>query len=186
MKALLLTSSLLMSGTLACAAENGEAAPVPPASTPSMSSVPENAPAPLVAAQTPAKPALVAQLETLVEGLQMPSETDAPFRVFFVNESPDEPKSADFARMAGIETKDGDAVETRSLSDLLDGPAQEEDWMRDEDKAIARRFAALRAFLNANFAEIEVLAWGDAEKQIVIIGRAEGGFVGLVTLVVET
>ena len=186
MKALFLTASLLSAGTSACADENGEAAPLSPSSTPSMSSTAENAPASPLTTQTPTKPEIVTQLEALVEGLQMPSETDAPFRVFFVAESPDEPKAADFARMANIEVKDGEALETRSLGDLLDGPAQEEDWMREEEKATARRFAALRAFLNANFAEIEVFAWGDAKKQIVVAGRVEGGFAGLVTIVVET
>ena len=126
----------------------------------------------------PIKPAVVAQLETLVDGLQMMSETDAPLHVFWTPDAPDEPKAADLARLSGTPMKDGAAIETRSLSDLLDGPAQEEDWMSDDEKKTARRFAALRAFLEANFAEIEVVAWGDAEKQIVVAGRVEGGYAG--------
>ncbi len=186
MKAFIVTASLLCAGVSARAGENGEAARGAPASTPSMSSVPENVPAPQAAAPTAPKPEVVTQLEALVEGLQLMSETDAPFRVFFSDEVVDDPKAPDVARMAGIELQGDETVETRSLGDLLDNAALVEDWMEDEDKQTARRFADLRAFLNANFAEIEVLAWGDAKKQIVIIGRVEGGFAGLVTLVVET
>ncbi len=164
-------------GAWAC--ENGEAPPPPPSSTPSMSS---SAPA----AHRAPKPAVVAQLETLVDGLQMPSETDAPIHVFWTPDAPEEPKAADLARLSGTPIKAGAPVEMRTLSDLLDGPAQEEDWMRDDDKKTARRFAALRAFLEANFAEIEVVAWGDTEKQIVVAGRVEGGYAGFVTLIVET
>ena len=116
----------------------------------------------------------------------MPSETDAPIRVFFAPETIDEPTPADYARMAGVELKGKEPVEMRSLSDLLDSASEEEDWMKEEEKETARRFGDLRAFLNANLAEIEVLAWGDTEKQIVVAGRVEGEFAGLVTLVVET
>ena len=147
MKALMVTATLLSAGASARAVENGEAAPVPPSSTPIMSTVPTNNPAPRMPTQTPAKPEVVAQLEALVEGLQMPSETDAPIRVFYAPETIDEPKAPDFARLAGIKVKDGDKVEMSSLADLLDQAATEEDWMHDEDKKTARRFAALRAFL---------------------------------------
>ncbi|BCM89642.1 hypothetical protein IAD21_01489 [Abditibacteriota bacterium] len=147
-----------------------------------MSSVSDSA----SASQPSSKPSIVTQLEALVKDLQMPSETDAPIRAFFSPESIDEPKPADYARIAGIEVKKDDAVEMRSLADLLDGPSQEEDWMDDDEKETARCFAELRAFLHANLAEIEVLAWGGTEKQIVVAGRVEGGFAGIVTMVVET
>ena len=178
--------ALLGTGGFALAAENGEADKAPASSTPPMSaSAPGDHPAPN---STPplAKPTVVVQLESLVDGLEMASETDAPMHVFWAHESPDEPKAADIARLSGIHIKTGDAAETRSLSDLLDGPAEEEEWMTDDDKKTARRFAALRAFLEANFAEIEVVAWGTTTKQIVIAGRVEGGYAGIVTVVVET
>lgn len=147
-----------------------------------MSSVPASA----SASQSASQPVVVTQLEKLVKDLQMPSETDAPIRVFFSPESIEEPRPADYARLAGVDVKKGDAVETRSLAELLDDPAKEESWMKEDEKETARRFAELRAFLHANLAELEVLAWGDTEKQIVVAGRVEGGFAGIVTLVVET
>lgn len=156
----------------------------------------EEAKAPLEASTSPVntsaavpdspRPPLAGQLELLVAGLQMPSETDAPIRVFWSNEGADEPKPADFARMAGLQLKGDEPVETRSLFDLLDVAATEETWMSEDEKKTARRFADLRAFLNANFAEIHVLSFGTTEKQIVVVGKLENGFVGLVTLVVET
>ncbi len=154
-----------------------------------MSSTPDKflgASAQAEASQSSSKPSVVTQLEDLVKDLQMPSETDSPIRVFSSKEPIDEPKPTDYARIAGADVKKGDKVEMRSLGELLDGPAKEEDWMGDEEKETARCFAALRAFLSANLAEIEVLAWGDTEKQIVVAGRVEGGFAGIVTTVVET
>jgi len=177
------------------ARENGEAKAVPAASICAMSIPPDAAP------HSFQKPPVVVQLETLVEGLEMPSESDAPIRVFWVAQTPvkqqgretdegdakaDELQPADCARMAGLNLKGDEPVEMRSLSELLDTPATVEKWMSADDQKTARRFADLRAFLNANFAEIEVMAWGTTEKQIVVVGRVEGGFAGLVTLVVET
>ena len=180
MKRALLVMIALGLATASCHADENEEATAPPPASVS----PMNTPA---TTSNPApKPPLVLQLESLVEDLQMPSETDAPIRVFWTPESLDEPKPADFARMAGLQLKRDEPVETRSLSELLDVPATEETWMSDDDKKIARRFAELRAFLNAHFAEIEVLAWGTTQKQIVVVGKLENGFAGLVTLVVET
>lgn len=149
-----------------------------------MSSVPDKASA--SESQPSSQPDIVPQLEKLVEGLEMPSETDAPIRVFFAPESIEEPKPADYARMAKVDVKKDDAVEMRSLAELLDSPAEAEDWMKDDEKETARRFADLRAFLHANLAEIEVLAFGGTEKQIIVAGRVASGFAGIVTLVVET
>ncbi len=174
-----LSMGALLLGTLpAMAGENEEAMPLPGASTSLVTTSAAPNPAP--------KPPLIEQLETLVVDLQMPSETDAPIRVFWFEQGASEPTPADYARMAGLELKGDEPVETRSLSELLDQPATEQAWMSEDDKKTARRFADLRAFLNANFAEIEVLSFGTTQKQIVVAGRIENGFAGLVTLVVET
>lgn len=182
MKSLLLgalVAGACVSASPARADENEEAKAPPRASVSAV-----NTP---IAVPNPApKPPLVEQLAALVAGLEMPSETDAPIGVFWSQESVDEPKPADYARMAGLQLRGDEPVETRSLGDLLDGPATEEAWMSEDDRKTARCFAALRAFLNANFAEIEVLSFGTTEKQIVVAGRLENGFVGLITLVVET
>lgn len=174
-----LSMGALLLGTLpAMAGENEEAMPLPGAST----SLVTTSAAPNPASQPP----LVEQLESLVKDLQMPSESDEPIRVFWFEQSVAEPTPADYARMAGLKLQGNEPIEMLSLSELLDQPATEQTWMGEDDKKTARRFAALRAFLNANFAEIEVLSFGTTEKQIVVAGRLENGFAGLVTLVVET
>lgn len=48
----------------------------------------------------------------------MPSETDAPIRVFWSGETLDEPKAADYARLAGLKLKGDEPCEVRSLSTL--------------------------------------------------------------------
>ena len=174
-----LLGALALGAVPTMADENEEAPPLPPTSTSPVNT-------PTATPTEPQKPPLVVQLETLVADLQMPSESDAPIRVFWTSEAVDEPKAADFVRMAGLNLKGDEPIETRSLSDLLDQPATEETWMSDDERKTARRFADLRDFLNAHFAEIEVFAWGTTEKQIVVAGKTESGFVGLVTLVVET
>jgi len=194
---LVLLSVCVWGAPRAFAQENEEAKVGAAASTCAMST----STSPEAAPNAPAKPPVVVQLETLVQGLEMSSETDAPIRVFWAEQTPvkthgretdegegkgDELQPADCARMAGLNLKGNEPVEMRSLSELLDTPATVEKWMSADDQKTARRFADLRAFLNANFAEIEVMAWGTSEKQIVVVGRVEGGFAGLVTLVVET
>ena len=175
-----LVAGACASGAVAAKADENKEAKVPPPTSVSAVNTPTAPPNPAP------KPPLIEQLEALVAGLEMPSETDAPIHAFWSEESMDEPTPADYARLAGLDVRGDEPIEMRSLGDLLDGPATEETWMSEDDRATARRFAALRAFLNANFAEIEVLSFGTTQKQIVVVGRTENGFAGLITLVVET
>ncbi len=135
--------------------------------------------------EKPEKPAVVLALENAVEGLEMPSETDAPFKVVFF-EMPAESAitPAQIAKLAGA-PEDAE-VETHELAEFFDAAATEEEWMNDEEKATAKRFASLLETLKAQLKDIQVVVWGDAEKQVAIIGKCAGGAAGVTTLVVET
>ena len=147
-------------------------------------------PAPMFAKDNPPepamtkKPAIVAFLEKATENLEMPSETDAPFRVVFYALESEKLLPAEIAKLADAPA---DAeIETRELKDFFESAAREEHWMNDEEKALAKRFAALVEVLQTQLKDVQVVLWGENEKQVAIIGKCEGGFAGLLTVVVET
>ena len=144
------------------------------------------------------RPAIVLTLEKATEGLLMPSETDAPFEIVFL-EIPAEPCAetgaetgaepqkmtpAQIARLAGA--PDGAAIETRELDAFFAVPARVEEWMNDEEKATAARFAELLETLKNQLEDPQVVLWGDAKKIVAIIGKWQGSAAGVTTLIVET
>ena len=167
-----------------------------------------------------AKPAIVSLLEAAVDGLEMPSETDAPFQVVFFESAPEKGAAPQKMKDAPPETTPGkpapekplapqkmtdapqkmtaeqcaklagapdDAeIETRDLDEFFEVAATEEEWMNDEERALAQRFAALLKTLKTQLKDAQVIVWGDAEKKVAIIGTCEGGAAGVTTIVVET
>ncbi|HEX9998224.1 MAG TPA: nuclease A inhibitor family protein [Abditibacterium sp.] len=131
-------------------------------------------------------PAIVLALQKATKDLQMPSETDAPFEVVFfaVEDGETEMTPAQIAKLAGA--PDEIEVETRDLDEFFEEAATEEDWMDDEEKATAARFAALLEVLKTELKDAQVVVWGDAEKHVAIIGKCENGLAGVTTIVVET
>ena len=132
------------------------------------------------------QPAVVLALENATKDLQMPSETDAPFEVvFFALENGETEMSPEkLAQLAGA--PDDAEIETRELDEFFEAAAAEEDWMNAEEKASAKRFAALLQILKTDLKNVQVLVWGDAEKTVAILGTVEGGIAGVLTIVVET
>lgn len=140
---------------------------------------------PMTDESTP-QPAIVVALQKATEGLLMPSETDAPFQiVFFALETG--PQSLSMEQIAKQTGAPDDAkIETRDLSEFFAPAATIENWMNDDEKATAQRFASLLEILQTQLQKAQVLVWGDAEKRVAIIGKTEGGLAGVTTLIVET
>lgn len=130
------------------------------------------------------KPAIVQKLEAATQDLQMPSETDAPFRVAFYALEAEKLSPAEIAKLA--EAPADAAIEARELDEFFEAAATQEEWMNDEEIATAQRFAALLETLQTELKDVQVVLWGENELQVAIIGRCEGGFAGLLTFVVET
>ncbi len=149
------------------------------------------------------KPAIVDALEKATEGLQMMSETDAPFAVVYFERKPTEATKTDdvtaddakteadavlsaqeLARLVGA--PDDAKIETRDLAEFFAASATVKDWMNAEEKATAGRFADLLKILQTELKNVQVLVWGEMEKQVAILGEVEGGVAGLTTLIVET
>lgn len=130
------------------------------------------------------QPPVVAKLEEAVKGLEMPSETDEPFRVVFW---PLEKSQLTNSEVAFYAAERADApVETRSVAEFFQDAATVEDWMDDAERADAKRFQNLVETLNAELKNPRVYLIGERERTAAVIGQVEGGFGGVITLVVET
>ena len=129
-------------------------------------------------------PPFAAKLEAAVKGLEMPSESDAPFRVVYW---PLEKTELTPSEVAFYAAERADApVETRSVEAFFKDAAKVEDWMKDDDRATAKRFGDLIETLNDELGKPRVYLIGKRERTAAVIGKVEGGFGGVVTLVVET
>lgn len=119
---------------------------------------------------------VVEALEKASKGLQMPSESDAPFKAFvWANVGPK--MTPDRVRELAKADK-GTTVETSTLDDLLQTvPSESKD-----------KFDALAATIKQQLSEVKVYKIGDeAEKQVYIVGKTQDGqWAGLQTAVVET
>ena len=152
---------------------------------------------PIIMTDSTASP-VVSELEAATRDLQMPSETDAPFQVVFYpaeaqtaanpqEKTPPEVVKITPEAIAKLAGAPADAkVETRDLEDFFAAAATEEDWMEDEEKATAKRFANLVETLKKLLQDPQVVLWGEAKKQVAIVGQVEGGCAGVLTVVVET
>jgi hypothetical protein len=109
------------------------------------------------------------------KGLLMPSESDAPFEPFQLDDAGD--LTPDRLRQLARAPK-GAAVEEGSLDDLLG-------TVPEEDKA---RFANLRQAIQEQLSGVKVYSVGDEpERQLYVVGKTKDGkWAGLKTTVVET
>ena len=129
-------------------------------------------------------PPVIAKLEAAVEGLQMPSETDEPFRVVYW---PLEKSELSDSEVAFYAAERADApVESQSVDAFFRNAATIENWMDDDEKAEAARFGDLIETLQGELQNPRVYLIGEGERTVAVVGQVEGGFGGVVTLVVET
>lgn len=118
------------------------------------------------------------------EGLLMPSETDAPFEPLLWQA--DIPLTV-ANLLDKLEFEPDTPVEIGDAYALLDQLAAERSWFGDEERALARRFAHLRATMNEHLRDLTLYRIGTIQLTLVIVGHAHNGEVlGLCTEVVET
>lgn len=129
-------------------------------------------------------PPALAKLDAATQGLLMPSEGDEPFRTVYW---PLEKAEISSSEVALYLTENADAtVETKSVAAFFKNAVSVEDWMGDDEKAMAKKFAELVETIEAELESPRVYLIGERERTAAIIGKVEGGFAGVVTLVVET
>lgn len=125
----------------------------------------------------------LAMLAAAVEGLLMPSETDAPFEPIVWG--PDAPTPAALRAHSGA--PDDAPVLDDEAARLLAGLARVEPWHTPQQRSRAARFADLQILLATHLADLRLYRVGTVEIAIYLIGRdASGAYVGLRTLVVRT
>jgi hypothetical protein len=130
------------------------------------------------------KSPVVAQLREATKGLMFQSETDAPFEVV---EWPGEQGKPDKGRVLELAELPADTpVKVKSLDAFFKDATREEDWHDDEEKAQVERFKQLVQTLKETLADVKVFLAGDTESDAYIVGRANGGWAGLKTKVVQT
>jgi Nuclease A inhibitor-like protein len=127
----------------------------------------------------------VEALKKASAGLLFPSETDAPFEPFEWAGQEGKPDKARVLELAGLPPDT--PIKTKSLDAFFKDVTQEQDWMDEGEKAEVQRVKHLVQALKDNLGDVKVfLAGGRAEKDAYIVGRAEEGWAGLKTKVVQT
>jgi len=124
-------------------------------------------------------------LKKASEGLQFPSETDAPFEAFEWPGEPGKPDKGRVLELAGA--KPTAPVKAKSLDVFFKDATQEQDWHDKEEQEAVQKFKQLVQILKDALKDIKVFQVGKgSEKDAYIVGRTDGGWAGLKTKVVET
>jgi hypothetical protein len=137
---------------------------------------------------SPDTPPLLAQLRQATKGLLLMSETDAPLKPFvWPPEHLGEAGITQQSVRAACGIAPDAPVEQAAVDELLGPSAAEEAWHDEEERTMARRFAQLVRMVESSLPEARVYKFGKARKEVVLVGRAEGGgYAGFITHVVET
>lgn len=125
---------------------------------------------------------LVTQLKSLIRGLWLPSETEAPWTVPTWTLESDDVASI---RQA-LRREDAAAVDEISLDELLEQVQRRCRGYGDEGQAIAAQHQALAKFLQDHCDRVQVFRVGEVTVDIVILGQASSEYLVLQTQSVET
>ena len=126
----------------------------------------------------------VSALKTASQGLLFPSETDAPFEAFDWPGEQGKPDKARVLELAGLPP--GTPVRVKGLDAFFKDATTEQDWHDDQEKAEVQKFKQLVQTLKESLADVKVFLAGGAESDAYVVGRAEAGWAGMKTKVVQT
>lgn len=129
-------------------------------------------------------PPAIEIIEKEAKNLSVQSEIDAPMTVKFWASEKTELLPRDVATL--IEQPIDAPVETQTVAAFFNHSARVEDWMSDDEKAMAQRFQKFIVTLQTQLENPRVYLFGERERTVVIIGKVKGGFGGVATVVVET
>ncbi len=130
------------------------------------------------------KSAILEALKKVSQGLLFPSETDAPFEAFLWPGQEGKPDKARVLALAGLPADT--PIKVKSLGAFFADATEEQDWHDDEEKAEVLKFRQLVQGLKESLADVKVFQAGRVESDVYIVGRAESGWAGLKTKVVQT
>jgi len=123
-------------------------------------------------------------MKSLTEGLSYQSESDYPVEPWARAAGEGAPNATEFAK--GREGDDA-AVRELNFDSFFGNYTQEQDWWGEEERATAKKFQALVAFLKEHLKDVKVYRVGDVEADVYIVGKtASGDYAGVKTKIVET
>lgn len=124
-------------------------------------------------------------LKQAAEGLLFPSETDAPLEPFFWPQENNSPLNADMVTsLAGVAADI--PIKSTKLATFFRPATKAEEWHNEEERAQAARFQELVKTLKDTLDDVNVFRVGETRIDVYVVGKVEGGYAGLKTLVVET
>jgi hypothetical protein len=130
-------------------------------------------------------PPAIETLKHATDGLLFPSETDAPLEPFFWPHDDDSKLTPEtLAPLAGVAADT--PVKSVKLETFFRPATKEEEWHNDEEKAQVARFQELVRTLKTTLDDVKVFRVGETRIDVYVVGKVEGGYAGLKTLVVET
>ena len=128
---------------------------------------------------------LIASLQALTQDLLWISETDAPFEIIQWQNQSNQLTNEQLLKLTGHSVDI--SVEVIEVDDFFSAAIAEQDWFRDEEKAIAKRYQELIFLLKQHLNQLKVYCIGEINIDIYIVGETESGeIVGLATKAVET
>jgi hypothetical protein len=130
------------------------------------------------------KSEVVTRLAKASEGLEFPSETDAPFEAFEWPGEQGKPEKARVLELAGLPPNT--PVKSKSLATFFTDPTAEQEWHDEQERAQAKKFQQLVQTLKETLKDVKVFQAGRSEADVYIVGRTDAGWAGLKTKVVET
>ena len=127
---------------------------------------------------------LLERLESLTEGLFYISETDAPITAF-IGDKTESVTPAEILKQtkSAADTPISETGFTEFFSNLT----EIQDWFGEEETELARKFAALKEFLEKNIKDLKVFKIGKIELETYVVGLdGENNVAGIKTKAVET
>jgi hypothetical protein len=126
----------------------------------------------------------VAQLNDLVDGLYVMSETDAPLKPF-VWKKIDTIDDALLLKKAKVSPET--CLEKWTIEDFFKNMITPQEWHSEQEKTDVLKFQNVLNTLQTSLTRPTVYRIGDTKKEVFIVGRlADGNVGGLKTYVVET
>ncbi len=132
--------------------------------------------------------ALLKQLQQETKGLRYTSESDAPIQPFVW------PKADVGAAELTPDTvqkykhlPSGQKAQEVKFADFFQPLTESQSWYGPEEKATMQAFQTLVNTLQSNLTDLKVFQFGDAKKEVYIVGKtASGDYAGVHTQAVET
>ncbi len=129
---------------------------------------------------------LRASIAEATKDLWFMSESDYPFDFFLAEGAgATRPTGEQMLKLLGKDA--GTPVEVRDFAEFFADHTTPEDWWGDCEEADAAKYSQLRAALEANLTDLQVIRVGEVEIGVYVIGRnAHGDLVGVSTTSIET